>query len=291
MEASVHPDWSGLPEDLIAIVMRVLDIPNLLRASSVCASWRAAAFPVRRVRIPIKDASPCLLYSCAGDDADTASLYSPSSGVSFKVRLPGPAFRSRYVFGSGHGWIVAADEESNLQALNPLTGAQVDLPPVTGLYHVESCSDDQGRPAYNLRDDVMAPGARDVYTPLELRLYLYHHVYLSCSPSAGAECIVLLLHKHNGEMFFARVGDSRWTRISWKEPNERFPCNEGCRAAAYNKNDGLFYVLFSDDSVFTLDLNGPSPVARKIIQGAARLETSAKSIVLTPWGDIFQVHV
>ncbi|GJN25227.1 hypothetical protein PR202_gb13027 [Eleusine coracana subsp. coracana] len=144
---------------------------------------------------------------------------------------------------------------------------------------------------YNLRDDLMAPGGKDIYTRLELRLYLYHRVYLSCSPSMGAECIVLLLHKHNGETSFARVGDSQWTRISWKEPNERFPCNEGCRAAAYSKNDGLFYVLFSDDSVFTLDLNGPSPVARRIIQGAARLETSAKSIVLTPWGDIFQITI
>ncbi|GJN25226.1 hypothetical protein PR202_gb13026 [Eleusine coracana subsp. coracana] len=225
MEASHHPDWSGIPEDLIALVMRVLDIPDLLRVSSVCASWRAAVSPVRRVRIPITNASPCLLYSCAADEADTATIYSPSSG-----------------------WILAADEESNLQALNQLTGAQVDLPPVTGLYHVESCFDDQGRPAYNLGDDPDVPDGKDIYIPLELRLYLYHRVYLSCSPSAGAECVVLLLHKHYGKMSFARVGDDRWTRISWKEHNERFPYSAGCRAAAFSKKDGVFYVLFGNDS-------------------------------------------
>ncbi|GJN04461.1 hypothetical protein PR202_ga22011 [Eleusine coracana subsp. coracana] len=181
-----------------------LTFPICSTRGAACTSWYAAYSAVRSVRIPIKDASPCLLYSCADDDADTATIYNPPPARPSRSALPGPAFRSRYVFGSGHGWIVAADEQSNLQALNPLTGAQVDLPPVTGLYHVESCFDDQGRPAYNLRDDPMAPDGKDIYTPLELRLHLYHRVYLSCSPSAGAECVVLLLHKHYGAMSFAR---------------------------------------------------------------------------------------
>jgi hypothetical protein len=139
MEEAAHPDWSGLLEDLLAMVMRSLDIIDLFHAGAVCTSWYAAYSAVRRVRIPIKDAAPCLLYSCADDDADTATLYSPSGGVAFKVRLLAPSFRSRHVVGSAHGWVVTADEASNLQALNPLTGAQVDLPPVTGFHHVEPC--------------------------------------------------------------------------------------------------------------------------------------------------------
>ncbi|KAL6653994.1 hypothetical protein ACP70R_007459 [Stipagrostis hirtigluma subsp. patula] len=286
MEAAAYPDWSSLPEDLVAMVMRALAIPDLLRAGAVCTSWNAAYSAVRRVRIPITDASPCMLCSCAGDDADTATICSVSAGAAFKVRLPPPAFRTRYVVGSSHGWVVAADEASNLQAFNPLTGAQVDLPPATGLHNVESSSDDHGLPVYNLYDAVLHPDSPDVYSPPELRLYLYYRVYLSCSPSAGRDCIFLLLHRPNGELSFARVGDDRWT---WVTQNESIPWNSGYRCVAYNKVDGLFYVLSSDGSIFTFDLSGPSPVARKILQGSVLWDNPMRYIVFTPCGDILHI--
>jgi hypothetical protein len=62
MEEAAHSDWSGLPEDLVVVVMRSLGVPDLFHAGAVCTSWYAAYSAVRRVRIPIKDASPCLLY-------------------------------------------------------------------------------------------------------------------------------------------------------------------------------------------------------------------------------------
>ncbi|CAO2149480.1 unnamed protein product [Urochloa humidicola] len=246
----------------MAMVMRVLDIPDLFRAGAVCTSWYAAYSAVRRARIPITDSSPCLLYSCAAHDPATATLYSPAAGAAFKVRIPPPAFRTRHVLGGGHGWVVTADESSNLQVLNPLTGAQVDLPPVTGLHHVESSTDKQGRPVYNVYDK-MYPDTSGHYAPRELRMYLYHRVVLSCSPSAVRGCIILLLHEQHGEMSYARLGDGRWTLIT---RNETVPWNFGYRTAAYNKDDGLFYVVTHEPSIYTLDLNGPSPTARRITQ-------------------------
>ncbi|GJN39685.1 hypothetical protein PR202_gb28820 [Eleusine coracana subsp. coracana] len=56
MEEAVYPDWSGLPEDLMANVMRVLDIPHMFSAGTVCTSWYAAYSAVLSFRIPIKDA-------------------------------------------------------------------------------------------------------------------------------------------------------------------------------------------------------------------------------------------
>ncbi|GJN39684.1 hypothetical protein PR202_gb28819 [Eleusine coracana subsp. coracana] len=118
----------------------------------------------------------------------------------------------------GHGSMSAGCREVE-QALKPLTGAQVDLPPATGLHHVETCSDEQGRPAYIVHDE-MLPHARDVHGLRALWRFIYQRVYLSCSPSMGAKCVVLLLHSHDGEMSFARVGDSLWTQISWKDPED-----------------------------------------------------------------------
>ncbi|CAO2206781.1 unnamed protein product [Urochloa humidicola] len=284
-DATLYPDWSGLPEDLTAMVMRVLDIPNLFRAGAVCTSWYAAYSAVRRVRIPIRDASPCLLYSCAADDPDTATVYSPAAGAAFKVRLPAPAFRTRHVVGSGHGWVVTADEASNLQAVNPLTGAQVDLPPVTGLHHVKSSTDEQGRPVYTVHDKVY-PNTPGVYAPRELRMYLYYRVCLSCSPSAGRDCIVLLLHKHYGEMSYARLGDGRWTLVT---QNETVPWDFGYRTAANNENDGLFYVVTLEPSIYALDLSGPSPAARRITQRVKLFADPYSCIAFAPSGDILHI--
>ncbi|TVU03073.1 hypothetical protein EJB05_51401, partial [Eragrostis curvula] len=251
MSAAVHRDWSGLPEDLMLIVMRALAIPDLLRAGAVCVSWRAASADVRRIQFPITDASPCLLYTCAADDDDTATVYSVSTGALFKVRLPPSAapFRSRHVVGSGRGWVVTADDAPRFQALNPLTGAQTSR---------------------------RSRG--------------------STTPANGSACAILLVHQCSGYLYFTHVGNNRWTRITTQ--NTSVPLDICFHSAVYNQNDGLFYVLSFNSSVFALDLSGPSPTTvRTVFTGReeAVLEWLGYNhgprgnIILTPWGDILQV--
>ncbi|CAL4983729.1 unnamed protein product [Urochloa decumbens] len=295
---AVYPDWSGLPEELILMVMQALGIPDLLRAGAVCPSWRAAGADLRRARFPITDPSPCLLYSAAAaaDDPDTATVYNPSTGAAFKVRLPAPPFRSRHVVGSGHGWVITADEESNLQVVNPLTGAQVDLPPAATIHNVRPSYDDQGRPIYNLFGDHASPVSRR-----ELRTLYYYRVYLSCSPSAGTACFVLLVHREEGQISYARVGDGRWTHIRTASV---LPPGCGYYSAAYNDKDGLFYLLTCDHCIYTLDLSAAPPAVsaaatiRKISKGVkgmfdpiaeATRYAQWGDLVLTPWGDILLV--
>ncbi|TVU25107.1 hypothetical protein EJB05_27588, partial [Eragrostis curvula] len=172
--AAAFPDWAGLPPEMLVTVMQSLGFPDLFRAGTVCASWHAACADVR---FPITDASPCLLYSARDDnDASTATLYSPSSGANFRVRLPDPPLRSRALVGSAHGWLATADEASNLHLVNPLTGAQLALPPVTALYHVESFLDDAGNLMYRVQENGYLDNEEDpvLYPAQELRLVLYY---------------------------------------------------------------------------------------------------------------------
>jgi hypothetical protein len=89
-----------------------------------------------------------------GDDDDSAAtLYSAMSGATFKVRLPDPPLRSRpLAVRSAHGWLATADEASDLHLVNPLSGAQVALPPVTTLYHVERFLDGGGNLMYSVQE-------------------------------------------------------------------------------------------------------------------------------------------
>ncbi|EES10017.1 hypothetical protein SORBI_3005G168900 [Sorghum bicolor] len=267
--ATASPDWAGLPTEMVATVMGSLDIPDLFRAGCVCSS-------------------------CA------ATLYSATSGATFRVRLPDPPLRSRALVGSAHGWLATADEaSSDLHLVNPLSGAQVALPPVATLHHVESFLDGAaGSLVYSVQESEddgpgEPPPVPVLYPAQKLRLFLYYKVVMSCSPAKGRHCVVLLLHRPDGELSFARVGDDRWTWIT----GQTLRSVRGYRDAIYNKIDGLFYVLSFDGSMITLDLGGDgssssssSPVvAKDIMPLAMRWDDPIKDLMLTPSGDVLQV--
>jgi hypothetical protein len=205
--ADVLPDGTLLPEDFLVTVMCELDVPSLIRAGAVCGLWHCAYATFRRLRLPSPRQPPCLLYSC--DTAATA-LYCPSTGVNVRIPIHGMP-----LIGSGHGWLVVADEVSNLHLTNPLTGGRVALPPITTLrgFQEGTCFDEHGNLAYNYQE----PGEAifiDAIPVGEAADWTYERAVLSCSPSSAAGvCVVLLLHTPNRELSYARPGDERWTSI------------------------------------------------------------------------------
>ncbi|CAL5002191.1 unnamed protein product [Urochloa decumbens] len=293
-ETVSFPDWTQLPLDPLLVVMAGLEAPDLVRSGAACSSWRAAYATVRRLRIPTAESPPCLFYPAAGGDPDAATIMSPTTGASFRVHLPDPPLRRRSIHGSGHGWLVAADEASNLHLVNPLTGVQHALPPITGLHNTEPAApDEQGNPMYNVyqyESPSSTTPERLAYAASELRLYMYFKAVLSCSPCAGSACVVLLLHQSNGELSFARLGDEAWTWIGsdeYYEDEEWF--DEGYRDAVYNEKDGLFYVLGCGADIITVDLKGNSPVVKGIMKDVTNFDNLTKYLVIAPWGDLLQV--
>uniref|UniRef100_A0A0E0MGT5 DUF295 domain-containing protein n=1 Tax=Oryza punctata TaxID=4537 RepID=A0A0E0MGT5_ORYPU len=266
--AGVIQCWERLPEDLLVTVFCQLGIPDLLRSGAVCASWHAAYRTFRRVRLPSPKQPPCLLYSCKNYGPDAAGLYCPSTGATFRITAPCGGFRNLTLIGSTDGWVIAADEIGNLRLLNPLTGAQAELPPLSTMHHVEAAFDEEeGGLVYDIDDNLFNQRSMVRIPACEVRDLMYFKAVLSCGPHAAgagdAACVVLLLHMPRCELSYARPGDGRWmwispdagTGLEWRS----LYCD-----ATYNKNDGLFYVVRDDDSVHALDLTGPSPVARKV---------------------------
>jgi hypothetical protein len=287
MESGVQSnisDWTRLPEDLLVAVFGELEIPDLLRSAAVCTSWRSAYRIFRRLRLPSPKQSPCLLYSSEACGPDAAMLYCPSTGATFHIpmREPGLRLRSLSPIGSGHGWLVVADEISNLHLINPLTGCHAALPPITTFPSVEGSLDDQGNLIYTFSGKSHEP----YRLPAVESRDMYERAVLSCSPSAGSACIVLLMHEPFGELSFARVGDQRWTQIPADDSTGIQPSD-----AVYSTADGLFYVVRSDGSMHTLDLNGPNPVTTTIMPEAAmnsEWDYKYVYVVQTPWGGLLQ---
>jgi hypothetical protein len=253
--ADVLLDWTLLPEDFLVTVMCELDVPSLIRAGAVCAPWHCAYATFRRLRLPSPRQPPCLLYSC---DTAAAALYCPSTAVN--VRIP---IRGMSPIGSAHGWLVVADEVSNLHLTNPLTGGRVALPPITTLrgFQEGTCFDEHGNLAYNYQEQGEATFI-DAIPVGEAADCTYERAVLSC--------------------------DERWT---WIPPGDgvtglqrrNFYCN-----ATYNDNDGLVYVVHFLDSIYSLDLNGPSPVVTRIIPELrySALHSHYRYLIHAPWGDL-----
>ncbi|CAO2035020.1 unnamed protein product [Urochloa humidicola] len=288
-------DWSRLPEDLLVSIIRALQIADAVRSGAVCTLWHAAYDAFRRLRVPSPRQPPCLLYASDALAPGAAALHCPATGTTLRIPFPLAPVTRRPLLGSGHGWLVTADEASDLHLVNPVTGGRVALPPITALHHVRA---EQGNPAaYSVYENLPYnhhKGGFEVDTePTVLDMgraheFVYDRVALSASPSAGrASCVVLLLHMPQGEVSFARPGDEKWT---WVAPGDGgLPWRYGYCDAVYSDADVLFYLLRLDASMYSLDLNGPSPVARKIIGGVPKSANPIKYLVQTPAGDILQV--
>ncbi|KAG2562988.1 hypothetical protein PVAP13_8KG306300 [Panicum virgatum] len=268
-------DWSGLPEELLVSFLLAMDVPAAVHSGAVCTSWNAAYTAFRRLRAPSPRKTPCLLYASGALAPGAAALHCPATGTTLQIPFPRAPLHRRPLLGSGHGWVVTADEASNLHLLNPVTGAQAALPPVTALHNVRMGTDQRGGPVYAVYEE---PGSKLKILEIDrAHEYLYDRVVLSASPSAGRACVVLLLHTPMGEVSFARLGDDRWTcwvdapgdgtELLWR----RF-----YKDAMYSDVDGLFYLLLINGSIILHSVPGA-------------LHAPIKYLVQTPTGGILQV--
>ncbi|GJM97549.1 hypothetical protein PR202_ga14483 [Eleusine coracana subsp. coracana] len=139
--------WSELPEDILTLIFATLEVPDLVRAASVCSSWHSADTSLFDLGLwKQQQQAPCLLYtaesSSSGDS--TAGLHSITEKKPYTLSLPDPPIRNRHFIGPAYGWIITADELSELHLLNPITGAQIALPSVTTIKQVTPILDENG---------------------------------------------------------------------------------------------------------------------------------------------------
>ncbi|KAJ1275920.1 hypothetical protein BS78_05G173100 [Paspalum vaginatum] len=222
----VHPPLMGaatmsseLPVDILVDIFAHLEIPDLARAGCVCSSWLAAFSSLRSHGRYRRPQTPCLLYTSESDGDNIACLYSLAEKRVYKLPLPDPPIRDRYLIGSSNGWLVTADERSELHMVNPITGELIALPSVTTIEQVKPIFDDSGAvreyefSQYYGEEEISCPS---IHALDELRDYLYEKAFVfSADPSLGGY-IVVLIHGPIGQLSFAKGGDRSWT---WLPPS------------------------------------------------------------------------
>lgn len=126
------------------VIFGNLEIPDLVRAGSVCCSWRAAYNTLRDLRRYKQSQTPFLFCTSESAGDNVACLYSLVEKSVYNLTLPEPPIRTRFLVGSSNGWLITADEGSELLLVNPFTGEQIALPSVVTIEHVKPIFDDSG---------------------------------------------------------------------------------------------------------------------------------------------------
>ena len=203
-----------LPQDVLMSIFAHLEIPDLMRASSVCSSWRSAYSSLRNLEQYQQRQTPCLLYTSESAGESVACLYSLLEKRSYKLTLPEPPIRSRYLIGSSNGWLVTADERSEMHILNPITCEQIALPSVITIAHVTPVFDERGALCkYISSRDTAEHRSTTGPQPVdlgELQHYLQKKAFVFYDASTGGY-IAVLIHDPDGQLSFAWLGDDKWT--------------------------------------------------------------------------------
>ncbi|BAS98967.1 uncharacterized protein [Oryza sativa Japonica Group] len=291
--------WSDLPADVLITILEALDIVDLVRAGAVCQWWNTSSAYVRGLHhLLSRPCTPCLLYTTAAaagadadaDDPNVATLYSLTDHRSYTVTLPGPHVHRRWL-GASHGWLATADDDAALHLVNPVTGQQIsNLPPVTTVEPVRRLLDDGGAVVpgmyvvypydWTLRVEPLV-NAPMTLTARELSEYLYLRVFLSSDPSSdivGGGCVVVLLHRPDGQMSFARLGDTHWTWIRTPTGNELYV------DVGFSADGRMLYGIRRDGAIHEFDLGGEPALERTTILPAQDgMMRHTNYLVDAPW--------
>ncbi|KAK1693500.1 hypothetical protein QYE76_010197 [Lolium multiflorum] len=267
-----------LPLDVLMDIFAQLEIPDFIRAGSVCSAWRSA-YTILHSQIEQykRRQTPCLFYTSESVADNVACLYSLAEKRVYNITLPDPPIRSRYLIGSSHGWLVTADDKSELHLLNPITGQQIALPPVITIDHVKPILDNAGAiNEYELWDDLDVT----IHALDKLRDCLYFRAFLFPDPSMGSYIVVLIIFPYR-QLLFARVGDCKWTLL---QPGQDY---QQCIHM-----DGLLYAFTRTGQIDAFDLTGPT-FTRNVIADEMDNYISGTDgwmyAVQTPCGDLLQV--
>ena len=257
-------------------------MPDRLRFPAVCAAWQSAAGAAARPQAAL---SPWLMLPFnptvrrGGGDArfSEARFLSLAEGRAYAIRQPAPAASDRVCVGSSpDGWLVTADACSELQLLNPVTGAQVQLPSVATLPFVDASRGADGRVVrYDLRccftdDDgcveVLIPP--ETLAPDRLPYEVYEKAILVAAPRRIAPSgswggyAVLLICQPLSRLAVARAGDTEWTLLD--TPARCWV--DAVRASSEDGADGrhrrAVYTMDAAGRVEAWDMDAPPPASR-----------------------------
>ncbi|CAM0953665.1 unnamed protein product [Alopecurus aequalis] len=269
-----------LPEDVLTTIFAALEIPDLVRAGAVSTSWRSAYTSIRNHGNHNQSQTPCLLYTSESAGDSVACLYSLVEKRVYRLTLPEPPIRRRFLIGSSLGFLVTIDEQSEMHLVNPVTGEQIALPSVTTIQQVKPIWDTLGtlhKYEYSMHTANKVLASPQIMDLSDLRKDLQEKAFVFHDTSMGSY-IVVLIHGPCRQLSFARLGDDKWT---WLPPHTSY------MDCTYK--DRLLYAATLRGEVHAFDLSGPAVKMNIIVRTVGNSNRHTVYIAHAPSGGLLFV--
>ncbi|URE19871.1 F-box and DUF domain containing protein [Musa troglodytarum] len=207
-------DWSKLSIDISSLIHGELSVLDYIRVGAVCKQWNFAC--KLKYHCPTKKPqSPWLVLP---DECDTTTIkfFSILEKKTYKIPCPEPMIHRRAYIGSGHGWLVTVNDTCSMHLLNPLTGAQIPLPPVTTLPFVSAHHNSHGQ---IIEFVVEVPYGANIISTLvfsfeRMRCIFFQKAVLSAVPDVGDNCLIMMICNNWKHLVIGRAGGEAWKCIS-----------------------------------------------------------------------------
>uniref|UniRef100_A0ACD6AFF8 Uncharacterized protein n=1 Tax=Avena sativa TaxID=4498 RepID=A0ACD6AFF8_AVESA len=288
--------WSDLPNDPLIHILNLLELPEALAFRAVCPSWRSAS---KAAATTVPPRHTPWLVSLAADplpgSKKSHKLWDPTVSSKFRNLVDEKTFKVSFprgqataCCGASHGWLVVANELSDLVLYDPFTGVLVPLPPITSFsLCIEGVYGDKGNiVGYRFGSHGKTPCTDRVHGVDSLGMELYDKVVLSGSPSTG-DTIALAIQLDGSRLSFARVGDGSWRHLSTiRGSNDSF--------ADCVFHHGRFFVVTMEGILKSWDLSRLHMPKKKTIIAEDDGDFSdaiTRYLVSAPWGHLLQVRV
>ncbi|KAL5702475.1 hypothetical protein ACHQM5_027689 [Ranunculus cassubicifolius] len=231
MAKTFAASWSEVPKNLLEDIFERLFLGDHLGFSSVCSSWRSAC--VENRYLP----SRCVGLIVPGEipDSETRRLLEPVQGEynnnNNPINVPVP--HRYHCCGTSFGWLVLIDDDLDMQLLNPITGAKIELSSGTTL---------------------VSPSTKWGFE--KFGKHFVRKAVLSCDPACSTSETTVFVICGGYCLAFSRPADKSWRVIAKGEHGSGPGLREYCDAIFHKDK---FYVVYNSPpppgGVLTCDLS------------------------------------
>ncbi|KAG7974928.1 hypothetical protein I3843_06G072300 [Carya illinoinensis] len=199
--------WSSLPTDLVdSIEESLVQYIDCFRLCCVCSSWRSYL-----PKLSNHSVGPWLLLS-NNLGSKTCGFWNPLEKNVYRLDLPEAGDQIAFK-GSDHGWVVIHDNKDAINALNPLTGARVWLPPRSKFPDIREYNAHNQDNEYQIWEGILAGYSFTEYYSLgasHVRNGLLQKVVFSSSP-ACSDFVAVAIFGEIAKLAYCRWGDDKWS--------------------------------------------------------------------------------
>ncbi|CAL1405110.1 unnamed protein product [Linum trigynum] len=298
-EAEEGYAWSELPGELLALVnQRLIKLRHRICFRAVCKRWRKQLAEMQPILFNQSSLSPLLMLPYCGSSSNCSDCEDADCGCGIQEQglqcrlfldMAGnryhhidfvEGFEKIYCRGSAFGWLFMLQHIPLL--LNPLTGKQIALPPISSFSDMLEYNPERVGHEYLVQyPNGWKIGAGKRY----LESMYMERVVMSADPATSKDdCIILAIRNNsNTRLAFCKPGADKWTLI----PNPDGHPSICFRNTVFWRNQ--FYAVDTKGKVLCCDLSNDDAPRMSFLAADVDIVTNTFYLLVGPADELMMV--